>query len=52
MRVPFVRHDYQRDEWVAVCRILVKGYLTNSYQSYYCLGRSLPVSVLASAILT
>lgn len=30
-RVPFVRHDYQRDEWVAVGRILVKGYLTCQY---------------------
>jgi len=30
-RVPFVRHDYQRDEWVAVGRSLVKGYLTCQY---------------------
>ena len=30
-RVPFVRHDYRRDEWVAVGRILVKGYLTCQY---------------------
>ena len=30
-RVPFVRLDYQRDEWVAVGRILVKGYLTCQY---------------------
>ena len=30
-RVPFVRHDYQREEWVAVGRILVKGYLTCQY---------------------
>ena len=29
--VPFVRHDYQREEWVAVGRILVKGYLTCQY---------------------
>ena len=26
--VPFERHDCQREEWVAVGRILVKGYLT------------------------
>ncbi|XP_068737060.1 uncharacterized protein [Montipora capricornis] len=25
-RVPFVRHDYQREEWAAIGRILVKGY--------------------------
>ena len=30
-RVPCVRHDYQREEWVAVGRILVKGYLTCQY---------------------
>ena len=30
-RVPFVRHDYQRDEWEAVARILVKGYLSCQY---------------------
>ena len=30
-RVPFVRHDYQREEWVSVGRILVKGYLTCQY---------------------
>ena len=30
-RIPFVRHDYQRDEWEAVARILVKGYLSCQY---------------------
>ena len=30
-RVPFVRPDYQREEWLAVGRILVKGYLTCQY---------------------
>ena len=30
-RVPYVRHDYQREEWVSVGRILVKGYLTCQY---------------------
>ena len=30
-RMSFVRHDYQREEWVAVGRILVKGYLTCQY---------------------
>ena len=29
--MPFVRHDHQREEWVAVGRILVKGYLTCQY---------------------
>ena len=30
-RVPFVRHDCQRDEWIAVGRRLVKGYLICQY---------------------
>ena len=30
-RVPSVRHDYQREEWVAVGRSLIKGYLTCQY---------------------
>ncbi len=40
--VPFVRHDYQREEWVAVGRILVKGYLTCQY---------LPVRMLAKSFV-
>lgn len=30
-RVPFVRHDYQREEWAAIGRILVKGYQSCGY---------------------
>lgn len=30
-RVPFVRHDYQREEWAAIGRILVKGYQGSGY---------------------
>ena len=30
-RVPFVRHDYFVEEWEAVGRILVKGYMSISY---------------------
>ena len=30
-KVPFVSHDYQRDEWEAVGRILVKGFLSCQY---------------------
>lgn len=30
-RVPYVRHDYDREKWQAIARILVKGYLECSY---------------------
>jgi len=30
-RVPFVRQDYQRKEWEAIERILLKGYLEHQY---------------------
>ena len=30
-RVPSVRHDHQREEWAAICRILVKGYQSCEY---------------------
>lgn len=30
-RVPFIKHDYQRGEWIAVGRILVKGYFICQY---------------------
>ena len=30
-RVPFVRHDYQRQEWASVGRIVVKGHLSCQY---------------------
>ena len=30
-RVPFVRHDYFVQEWEAVGRILVKGFVSVSY---------------------
>ena len=29
--MPFVRHDYQREEWAAIGRILVKGYQSCGY---------------------
>mgnify|MGYP001794375031 CR=1 FL=1 len=30
-RVPFLRHDFQSDEWKAVARIIVKGFLDLGY---------------------
>ena len=30
-RVPFIRHDYQRNEWEAIARILLKGYQEYQY---------------------
>ncbi len=30
-RVPFLRHDFQADEWKAVSRIIVRGYLDLGY---------------------
>ena len=30
-RVPFLRHDFQADEWKAVARIIVRGYLDLGY---------------------
>ena len=53
-RVPFVRHDYFVEEWEAVGRILVKGYMSISYYTTflskaflcYCLfGNQVPDSI-------
>jgi hypothetical protein len=30
-RIPFIRHDYNRETWKAVARILVKGFTDCSY---------------------
>ena len=53
-RGPFVRHDYFMEEWEAVGRILVKGYMSISYSLTfllkeflcYCLfGNQVPHSI-------
>ena len=34
-RVPFVQHDYFVEEWEAVGRVIVKGYVSISYIHIY-----------------
>lgn len=36
-RIPCIWHDYQRQEWEAIARILVFGYIVTSTSQYVCL---------------
>jgi hypothetical protein len=49
-RVPYIRHDYQWQEWEAIARVLVFGYKGYQFSQYFCLKHFLLILSLERAL--